>query len=726
MPERELERGRTAPFFLVKSFKVRHYRLLWAILVLFSLSTSANGQPPPEAERIVEELLIRANSKKTLAAREIAQLPNRVEGEVDRIMTKLDNLFQGQVQESFNEHYEKVEQSLKTVSLPEDVSSLEVAIKQYQALGDSSALDALVEDFIRRAENEIEPLREELAEDIDSQLDETLTTELRQAQDTIRAPFQEIVTRYFPVWDVPDLRAPPLPAPPEIQKENRSNVPGAAIIGLLLVILRRRIVNMVTRKMAGKTLGKLIPFAGFALLSIEVWDAIQAKANLEHELQTRFPSTYQEEFSPNTIWYEPVEEGEPSTRQQLEQQVSTSLQAWSEHCRKEVERMLHATHVFALSPNVKNYITEQTEKGRNTEEIIEDMRLVGEVFGQGIISQASLGDLLMMIVHAPDRRELTRLAHELDTWLLQEYDQHGREVLIAANRLGVPTFLAVVQGGKKLDWYDVHTVFEQYPRDLSEPARQGLVLALSEQVATSGVAPTTLENIARREKLFQSVAPLVRPDTKKLFRLFGSPSVVDIVDRTYQKNPEVAQAFLSQWSVRTWERYRDQDRFNALLDVAAYRLTERRQTAHDFAREIGEHDELTYIFVDVGLCGVQLWDTYVGPAAGQHQHKMAENAISLYKKGYPCEALQTQEGLNEVQLYEFLPFGIGLQVFHKVRPLGIIAYWSGIFLILLLVVVPATRLLRKLGKRDAVRQQKAKDDGTGEAVKSPPNEPETK
>ena len=612
-------------------------RLLWAILVLFSLSNSANGQPSsnvqpsPEAEPTVEELLIQANSKKALAAREIAQLPNRVEGEVDRIMTKLDNLFQGQIQESFNEHYEKVEQSLKTVSLPEDVSSLEVAIKQYQALGDQSALDALVEDFIRRAENEVEPLREELAKDIESQLDETLTAELRQAQDTIRAPFQEIVTRYFSVWDVPDLRAPPLPAPPEIQKENRSNVPGTAIIGLLLVILRRRIVNMVTRKMAGKALGKLIPLIGSLLLAYEFLDVIRAKAELERTLRTQFLSTYQEEFSPTTIFDQPVKEDELSTRQQLEQH----LQAWQKRCREEVERILDAAHVFVLLPNVKNYITEQTEKGRNTEEIIEDMHLVGEVFGQGIISQAPLGDLLLMIVHAPDKRELARLAHELDTWLLQEYAQHGREVLIAAHRLGVPTFLEVVRAGEKLDWYEVRAVFERYPRDLSEPARRGLVLALSEQVTTSGVAPATLENIARHEKLFQNVAPLVRPDTKKLFRLFGSPSVVDIVDRTYQKNPEAARALLHQWPVRTWERYRDQDRFNALLSVAAYRLTERGQTAHDFAREIGERDELTLIVVDVGLDGIRIWDAHVKSAA---RSASAQNGKGCY--------YSVQEGLS--------------------------------------------------------------------------------
>ena len=105
-------------------------------------------------------------------------------------MNKLDNLFRGQIQELFNGHYKKVEQSLQTVSLPEDVSSLEVVWKQFKALGNSSALNALIADFTHRAENKIDPLREELAEDMDSQLDETLTAELKQAQDTIRAPFQ--------------------------------------------------------------------------------------------------------------------------------------------------------------------------------------------------------------------------------------------------------------------------------------------------------------------------------------------------------------------------------------------------------------------------------------------------------------------------------------------------------------------------------------------------------
>ena len=704
-------------------------QLLWAILVLFSLSNIVHGQTPSEAEPAVEELLIQADSKKALAAREIGQSRAYVERETARIMATLDSLFQNQIQERFDTHYKQVEQHLQAVSLPENVDSLEVTWKQWKGVYDSSDLDALLKDFVHRAQTTLESHREDLARYVGIQLKETLTAELEQAQNTIRARFQKIVARHFSVWDVPYLHPPRLPELPQLLAEDHlPNVGGLApgLAGLLLISLRRQIVKMVSLKMAGKAASKFIPVVGFLALLYEGWTIAQAKADLERELRTQFFSTYQEEFSPTTIWNQPVEEGQPSARQRLEQKVSTFLQAWSEHCREEVERMLDAAHVFYLSPNAQSYIREQTGKGRNTQEIIEDMHLVRDVFGPDIIIQAPLGDLLTMIVNAPDKQELSHLASELDTWLLQEYEKRGKEVLVAANRLGVSTFLEVVRVSEKLDWYDVHEVFQQYPRDLSKRARRGLVLALSEQVAPPGIAPATLENIARREKLFQIVAPLVMPDTKKLFGLFSSTPVVDIVDRAYQKNAEAAQAFLSGWPVQTWERYRDPDRFNALIVVANYRFTEWKQAAPAFASEIGERDNLTPIFADAGLCGVQLWDTYAGPTVGQHQRKVAENAISLSQKKYPCDVLQTPEGLAEVQLYHRFTFGIAPEAFQMARPFWKIIHVGTIVLVILLLAVPAVRLLRKLGKREASPQQQTKDGGTGGAAQLPPStlEPE--
>ena len=571
-------------------------QLLWAILVLFSLSNIVHGQTPSEAEPTVEELLIQANSKKTLAAREIAQLPNRVEDEVDRLTSKLDSLFQNQIQERFGTHYEQIEQSLQTVVLPENVGTLDVALKQYKALADPSDLNTLVKDFVLDAQITLESEHEKWAKYINIQLDETLTAdELKRTQDTVREPFQEILRQHFPVWDVPDLHAPPFPVLPGVQEKDRSDLlnPALGLTGILLIALHRRIFTIVRRKIAGKVLGKLIPLAGPLLLGLEVWDVSQAKANLENELRTQILSTYQEEFSPTAI------------RQQLQQQVSTSLEAWSEHCRREVEQILEAAHVFDRSPNVQDYIAEQTENGSNTQEIIEDMHRVGKAFKEGIIADVPLRHLLV-IVQASDK------------------------------------------------------------------------------------------------------------------------GVVDIVSRAYQKNPEAVQAFLSQWPVKIWERYREPDQLDALLGVAAYRLTEQNRPAPAFASEIRERNDLIRIFSDVGLCGVQIWDTYVGSAAGQHQRQMAKDAIDLYKEGYPCEVLQTQEGLAKVQLYQVLPFGFGLQAFHMLRPLGIIAYWGGIFLMLLLVAVPAVWLLRKLGKRDAARRQQTKDGGTGGASQLPPSTLEPK
>lgn len=706
-------------------------RFLSALLVVFLLSVSAHGQTPPETEPSVEDLLIQANLKKALASREIDRSPDRVASEAARIMAEMDRLFQEQIQELFEAHYKDVEQGLQTVSLPEDVSFLKVAWQQVKAgVYDSSDLDALIDGFVHQAKTALEPRREDLVGDIDSKVTETLTVEFKQAQDNIRAPFQEIVGRYFPVWNVPRLNPPPVPPLPGLQEEDRSHVPASIIVVPSLVVLAKaapKMAGMTTwlkRKLLGKVASRAASgvAAGVAtgpvgpivsgtviglLIALDVWNATQAKADLENELRTQFLSRYKEDVSPATIWNQPAGEGESSFRQQLEQQVGTSLDVWSDLSRKEAERILTATRVFALSPNVQEYIAEQTQKGRHTQEIVEAMNQVGEVFGSDMIAEAPIEQLLMMIIHAPDRQELGRLAVELGDWLLQEYAQHGREVLVAANRLGVVTFLEVIQAGKKLHWSEVHTVFERYPGDLSEKARQGLLLALRERIAPSGVTPTTLETIARNELLFQRVAPVLMPDADKLFRLFGNPSVVEIVARTWQKDAEAAQAFLSQWPVRTWEHYREPVRFDALLSVADYRLTQRRQAPEAFAREIGERDELTPIFADVGLCGVQIWDAHVGTAAGQHQREMADEAMRFYKDGHPCNDLLTPEGLEQARCDNSSLYGLvcmarslGSGLYNSLISLGNILYYGLIFLVLFSIAVLSLWLRRKMLARN--------------------------
>ena len=287
---------------------------------------------------------------------------------------------------------------------------------------------------------------------------------------------------------------------------------------------------------------------------------------------------------------------------------------------------------------------------RNTDDIFAAIDLVGKVFPLEMISREPFPFLWNMAITAPNKEELNHLAHELGNWLLEEYRQHGDEVLVAANRLGIGPFLEVVRNGEKLNWFDARRMFEQYPRNLSERARRGLVLALLEQVAEPGVDQATLESINRDEELFRRTAPLLQQDVRKLYRLFEDPPAMEIVERAFHRNVDVARGLLIEWPVRTWERYRERDRFDALFNVAEYRVTDQEQAPREFAREIREQDKLTVRFIESGLCGVRLWDTYAGPGAGQRQRREAESAVGLLDEGYPCDLLLTTKGFDDIQL----------------------------------------------------------------------------
>ena len=109
-------------------------RFLLTLVLVFSLSSPVHAQTPSEAEPNVEDLLISANSKKALAAREIAQSPNRVAGELARVMAGMDRLFQEQVQERFDAHYKEIEQALQTVGIDPVAQIKGIIVGNYRVL----------------------------------------------------------------------------------------------------------------------------------------------------------------------------------------------------------------------------------------------------------------------------------------------------------------------------------------------------------------------------------------------------------------------------------------------------------------------------------------------------------------------------------------------------------------------------------------------------------------
>ena len=456
-----------------------------AVIALLWVSAVAQAQEPSPAQTApLEELLRHIETRKRLVTQELAQIENRVNTETNQIMALLDRVFQETIPPRIKQHYQDVETALQKVGLPDDVGKIDVVLSQYKAVLSSKDLGDIITRFFERAMRETESERENLTKAIDTELNEVLQVELPRAQDNIRAPFQKVLLRHFPVWQAHGLATPALPSINLNQSAEGMHGSGVKLLGglggVLILTLRKRITRMIVTKIGKQALGKLVPVVGWVLTGMALWDATQAKAKLEEELRPRFLAEYTSVVTvEGVLWKGPGAEGEISSRETYARDVHTQLDEWAKQCQKEAERMLGVSHMFTLSPNVREYMTAQGQKGRSTLEVVEDMTAVGEVFDASLIGQASIERLLDMIRQAPDKQELARLANELGSQLLDEYAKHGRTVLVAAHALGVPLFLEVVRAGKGMHWATVQRAFEDYPRDLPEPARRGLLALIN-------------------------------------------------------------------------------------------------------------------------------------------------------------------------------------------------------------------------------------------------------
>lgn len=436
----------------------------------------------------------------------------------------------------------------------------------------------------------------------------------------------------------------------------------------------------------------------FTELLLNVWGA---KDEFEEEFRARYLSAYKEAFTADAIWRgESGEADEGSLRGESELFVRDALEFVDASYREEAGRMVAPELVICMSPTASDYVSDQAREGRREDEIREDLLFVGGTFDDGLIAGAPFETLLHMALAVPDtdRGNLRELAGELGLPLVEEFERRGKDVLDAARSLGPRTFIEAFRSGGTVDWRAAAELFAQYPAALNERARRGLFLSAREGVGRSGVSTETLEEIARRESLFEQIAPPLMSDVDRLYRLFGDSDSLDVVERAFARNPEVAGVFVTEWPVVVWRRYGDADRFDALWAVADDRLGERGRHPVEFAREIGERDALTPLFLDAGLCAVRIWDEHAPSPAGAHQQRMAESGVALLKKGYPCDELLTLEGLEQAEFYDGIPL-VGKFMYNHLRKFPVIIELAFYGLVLIVVVWVGVRVYRILPSR---------------------------
>jgi hypothetical protein len=281
--------------------------------------------------------------------------------------------------------------------------------------------------------------------------------------------------------------------------------------------------------------------------------------------------------------------------------------------------------------------------------------------------------------------------------LLIEHRRHGRALLSAAHIMGVPTFLALSRSGGKLDWRDAVTAFETLPRDATQATRDGLLLVVECGLDHRGIPTSALERISRVGDGFRSLVSIV-PDRRRLLNLFGDDRLIELVTIGMAKDQPFTEAAARIWPTQVWQRYsRDGKRFDALYSIASYRRDEFGQPPDALAEEVAGQDELTPVYLDVGIEGVRLWDAHVTPGSGEHQRQLANRAIGLFKKGYPPNDLQTTEGVRLAEIFDWLPGGLSL--YHVLAPLGRWAFvllGGFVLVVLMMTVFVARRLISRM------------------------------
>lgn len=635
---------------------------LCVAFITLSFGGPSRAQTSGDAVLSVQDLLLHAEKNQQSARRAMSETPDLVAAETDRVMEELDRFFQIEVQELLDAHHVEAKAVLQKVGLPEDIGNMGLTWRQWWALVDDQEIKKLVENFVTSAQRELDGPRERLIDEIDTRLDEVLSVELKHSLEVIRDRYRQILNLHFGdggllqtyefLGILPD-------SPEEFSSEGLPDGQSLGVIGglaALVFLLRRRIRNVVVKSMIGKLLGRaagaavaFVPIVGTIVAAVLLaWDVIgifDAKEDMEADLRARFLGEYTQIMTVSAIWSPDGQETENSVHQEVNGLVRDHLRIWGDEAKDDAEQVIEAARVFALSSTARDYIADQLTKGHDREEIFQSLSSAMSVYPADMIAAAPIDTLLMMIAHTPDREVLSRLADELDVQLVGEYRDHGRRVLIAASRLGASIFVEIVNDDE-LDWNDVANLFERYPVDMEERARKGLLLALRNDVEDAGIPLLTLENIHLHAELFEVVAPVVRPDKDKLYTLFRNREVLDVVRISFEDRPDVAAAFAAVWPARTWERYRDSRRLEALMAVADYRLSERREVAGDLARELEGSDSVLDLHIDIGLDGVRLWDAHAGPSASEHQRQRADRAIALYQGGVPLADLLTEKGLT--------------------------------------------------------------------------------
>lgn len=446
--------------------------------------------PPPDAE--VEALLASLRRDQAAARDGLAALraePLAATG-ADAVLTDLDAFFEGEGKRQLGLAAREAGLELARVPIPE--GALELLLAELHTVVGGQGVEGVAHRFTERAEGPIAAVLDARMATLRSALDTRIGEALGSQMLEIQGKFDAVVAARFPAWEaavvVPILPAPGLEVPADAQgqlvdadrrlrwgaRAGLMAAPFAARIGARLGAdlgrqATERAVQSVSRKVAGRLAGALTGIGAVLAAADTLIDLATIRERYRDELVRVMAAALRESLTPALVWRGT---GDATPRTEVHQRVETKLAAWIEEAARRSEAVVEAGPALS-SPQAREFIVKVMADGGDRDALLARLTTLQRTFGPALAGRHPLGVLDAMLQHG-EPATVGTLAARLGDQLVVLYQQHGPELLRAADRLG-PAILLESLGDPSIDWRALAT---SLPPGASPEAARGALLSL--------------------------------------------------------------------------------------------------------------------------------------------------------------------------------------------------------------------------------------------------------
>ncbi len=599
------------------------------------------------------------------------------------------------IKKQFEQHYKEVERALQEVVIDDQYSAWDVVKSQYQAVlpfkSKTDQLKTISRQFIQSSIEVIQPLQDKFIQQLILQFEIYVNRIFIQTQQNIGKELDAIIIRNFNYWPKFYTALAHLSVNKEqlltgsldtlsVEKKGM-----AGTTGIILLLARKRITRLISRKIMGKVASKVI--APLALISIayEIYDASTIKKKMQKMLRSSFFKTYQQLLQPQKIGN--------SLQEKLEKSLQTAINQWFTKTKEDMVQFLEDA-LFFNNKSFQEYGLQRIKEGASLISIANELMYIKNTFGY-LASKVPINLLYEIKVSVPttaDSKFLARLVTQFDMDMIVWYQKYGNFFLQAASDMGVKNTYTLIQDN--YDLFDVHAVFIRVlGNNAKQSAKNGFFILYRVHTAIEPYWEVESFSAINANTALFSFLLECDIEWKKIATIFSSKPLLEIVDLFYQQDPYWTKKLLQNFSIKDITHYYSVNKnIHILKKVYALQYMEvNDETVNQYLQQIKTKQTVFNIYHRYGEEGLHILAAY--PEKGTLHQARLKKALYLYEQGYDIDICRDPKAVEFATA--LLPYPFAKVVFsfiYPFLPLLSLLVWGGIVMIFIWMI---SKLRRK-------------------------------